>query len=667
MYTDNSEHLSDEKTWAYLFNPRAIVTQQKTKMKKILLIASFFIATYTSAQENLSERMAATVMNTWKDSFALDGKAARWSYDLGVILKGFEGVWLHTGNAKYYNYIQEMMDVYIQDDGSIKDYKPSEYNIDHINNGKLALLLYKVSNKEKYLKAANLLRDQLRTHPRTKEGGFWHKKIYPGQMWLDGLYMGEPFYAEYANFAHEDSAFTDIANQFIWMEKHARDPKTGLLYHAWDENKEQKWANKSTGLSPHVWARAMGWYGVALVDALDWFPENHPKRKELVAILNRFALAIEKVQDKSTGLWYDIIDLPARKGNYFEASAASMFVFAIAKGVRMGYLPAAETAIAKKGYDGIVKKFIKEENGQTNLYGTVKVSGLGGNPYRDGSFDYYMSEPVIVNDPKGAGAFILASNEMEMLPSQSIGKGKKVLLDYYFNNEYKKDAFGQMERFHYTWEDDANSGFSMLGSIFRQHGANTERLTTAPTAALLKNAAVYIIVDPDTDKETAKPNYVRPKDAQVIYDWVKAGGVLLLMTNDSGNAEFMHFNQLPEKFGMHFNENSINHVTGNQYEMGALYIEPGDAVFKSPKKVYIKELATLNIKDPAKAHYKNKAGDIITAIAKIGKGTVFAVGDPWFYNEYLDGRKLPAEFENYKAASDLVKWLLLQSPAGKMK
>jgi len=329
------------------------------------------------------------------------------------------------------------------------------------------------------------------------------------------------------------------------------------------------------------------------------------------------------------------------------------------------YLTAAKIAIAQKGYSGLLQQFIKEENGQTNLYGTVKVSGLGGNPYRDGSFEYYMSEPVIVNDPKGMGAFILASNEMQMQTQQSAGKGKKVVLDYYFNNEFKKDWFGQMERFHYNWEDAANSGYSMLGSIFRQYGAVTTSLSTAPTAASLKNASVYIIVDPDTEKETAKPNYVQAQDAKAIYDWVKAGGVLLLMTNDSGNAEFAHFNQLPEKFGMHFNENSINHVTGNQFEMGALYIPRVDSIFKNAKKVYIKELATLTIKAPAKAHYTNAGGDVIMATAKIGKGTVFAVGDPWFYNEYLDGRKLPAAYENYKAATDLVRWLLRQSSANK--
>jgi unsaturated rhamnogalacturonyl hydrolase len=477
--------------------------------------------------------------------------------------------------------------------------------------------------------------------------------------------MGEPFYAEYANLSHEDSAFNDIANQFIWMEKHARDTKTGLLYHAWDESKEQQWANKTTGCSPHFWARAMGWYAVALVDALDWFPPNHPKRKALIAILNRTINAVEKVQDAPSGLWYDILDLPLRKANYTEASASSMFVYAVAKGVRLGYLPVTKIVIAKKGYAGIVKKFIKTENGQTNLYGTVKVSGLGGSPFRNGSFEYYTSEPVIMNDPKGMGAFILASNEMEMLPAQTIGKGKTIVLDYYFNNEYKKDAFGKMERFHYTWQDKANSGYSMLGSIFQQYGAGVAQLETAPTVVLLKKSSVYIIVDPDTDKETASPNYIQPADAAAIYDWVKAGGILVLMSNDSGNAEFIHFNQLAAKFGIRFKENSINKVKGDHYETGAFTIAPDDAVFKTAKKVYIKELSTIELNAPAKAHFKNAEGDVIIAIAKIGKGTVFAVGDPWFYNEYVDGRKLPAEYENYHAATDLVVWLLKQAPVNK--
>lgn len=309
------------------------------------------------------------------------------------------------------------MNYFVNEDGSIKTYKPNEFNIDHINNGKLVLFMYKTTKKEKYLKAAERLRAQLDKHPRTKEGGFWHKQVYPYQMWLDGLYMGEPFYAEYANLKKETNDFDDIANQFIWMEKHARDIKTGLLYHGWDESKTQLWANKTTGTSPNFWGRAMGWYASALVDALDWFPENHPKRKELIAILNRLVNALAKEQDPKTGLWYDVLHYQGENSNrnYFECSASSQFVYAIAKGVRKRYLLISNINIATKGYAGILQQFVKDDNGQTNLYGTVKVSGLGGKPYRDGSFDYYMSEPVVVNSPIGLGAFLLASNEMNLI------------------------------------------------------------------------------------------------------------------------------------------------------------------------------------------------------------------------------------------------------------
>lgn len=638
-------------------------------MKKHIITAFVLLTITASAQDPLpngaavqpwSQSMAETVMNTWKDSFSL-GSQAKWSYDMGVVLKGFEGLWRNTGNVKYYNYILKQMDFFVKDDGTIKGYKQDEYNLDNINNGKLLLFLYKVSQKEKYLKAATMLREQLKSHPRTNEGGFWHKKVYPYQMWLDGLYMGEPFYAEYADLMHETNDFDDIANQFIWMEKHTRDTKSGLLYHAWDESKQQKWANPQSGDSPLFWARAMGWYADALVDALDWFPQDHPKRKDLIAILNRLVDAIGKVQDPKTGLWYDILayDGPGKEKNYPEASASSQYVYAIAKGVRKGYLPAAKITIAKKGYQGIISNFIKNENGQTNLHGTVKVSGLGGNPYRDGTFTYYMTEPVIVNDPKGIGAFLLASDEMEMLPTQPVGKGKTVLLDRYFNSEKRKDAGGAMVYWHYVWNEYSHPGFAGLGFIFNRFGATLASLDEAPTAANLKNASVYIIVDPDHIKDNPTPNYVTDKDIKPIADWVKSGGVLVLMANDSANCDLEHFNKLAKAFGITFTNKSINMVKNDQFEQGVVI--PNDKqVFKEPYKMYLKEISVLNVQSPAKA-LVTKDSDVIIATAHVGKGTVFAVGDPWLYNEYLDGRKLPAEYPNYKVAEDLVRWLLNQS------
>lgn len=578
---------------------------------------------------------------------------------MGVILKGFEGLWLNTGDVTYYNYIQKQMDFFVKDDGTIRTYKQDEFNIDNVNNGKLLLLLYRVTLKEKYLKAAKLLREQLRSHPRTKEGGFWHKKIYPNQMWLDGLYMGQPFYAEYAMLAHEDSAFDDIANQFAWMEQHARDPKTGLLYHAWDESKQMKWADPVSGHSPLFWSRAMGWYATALVDALDYFPENHPKRKLLIDILNRLVSAIEKQKDNVTGLWKDILAYngAGKEKNYFEASASCQFVYAIAKGVRKGYLSAGKISLAKKGYEGISKQFIKVENGQTNLHGTVKVSGLGGNPYRDGSFTYYMSEPVIVNDPKGIGAFLLASNEMEMQEIQFIRKGKTVVMDNYFNRETHDDAFGKKVVFHYKWWEKDNGGFSFMAQLFNSYGINPKILDEGPSAANLKNVSIYFLIDPDWPKENKTPNYIEPKHIDALYNYVKNGGVLVMMANDSNNVEFKHYNELAEKFGIRWNENMRHDVIDNKYEQGGLPIPANHPIFKNVKKVFIKQLCTQQIKSPATSVYSEN-GEVLMSVSKVGKGTVFAVGDPWFYNEYVDGRKLPAEYENYKAAEDLVSWLI---------
>ncbi|MBK8951018.1 MAG: glycoside hydrolase family 88 protein [Chitinophagaceae bacterium] len=633
-------------------------------MKKILIIL-LVISSLTATAQPLSQKMAATVMNIWKDSIPV-GSQTKWSYDMGVVLKGFEGIWMNTGDVKYFNAIQSKMDWFVQNDGTIKGYELDEYNIDHVNNGKLVLLLYRVTGKEKYKKAADLLRSQLKTHPRTNEGGFWHKKIYTNQMWLDGLYMGAPFYAEYAMLFHEDTAFNDIANQFIWMEKHARDAKTGLLHHAWDESKQQQWADKTTGKSPHFWGRAMGWYSDAIVDALDYFPANHPKRKALIDILNRLVIALEKQQDKMTGLWYDVMNYngPGKEKNYFEASASCQFVYAIAKGVRKGYLPAAKISIAKKAYDGIVKQFIKEDSGQTNLHGTVKVSGLGGKPYRDGSFEYYMSEPVIVNDPKGVGAFLLASNEMEMLSTLSTGKGKTVLLDRFFNSEKRKDVTGADVYWHYVWNERSHPGFYTLGHIFEKNGAKLKSLDVVPTAANLKGASVYIIVDPDHKKDNPNPNYVSAKDIVAIKNWVNAGGTLLLMANDSNNCELKNFNMLAGEFGIRFTDKSINMVKNDTYEQGVVFPGKENVIFPSPAKMFLKEISTLEVKMPVQPYvFKNE--DIVIAVRKLGKGKVLAVGDPWLYNEYVDGRKLPAEYENFKAAEDLVKWLLSSRvPAG---
>jgi unsaturated rhamnogalacturonyl hydrolase len=290
----------------------------------------------------------------------------------------------------------------------------------------------------------------------------------------------------------------------------------------------------------------------------------------------------------------------------------------------------------------------------------VSVGGLGGTPYRDGTYEYYLSEPIRKNDLKGIGPFIFASIEMEIAAENAVGKGKTVGLDYYFNHETRKDLSGAPEQFHYTWEDRMHSGFWIWGNTIRELGAKTASIASAPNAANLKDIDIYIIVDPDTKKETPEPHFIDDKSIAEIEKWVKAGGMLVLMANDTANCEIPHFNRLAGKFGIQFTSKNRNMVQGTQFKQGKLMI-PSEAksVFKTTGKIYIKELSPLHLTPPAKPLLTDQ-GDVIFGISKHGKGTVFAIGDPWLYNEYVDGRRINSSFENFEAGKDLANWLLKQ-------
>lgn len=348
----------------------------------------------------------------------------RWDYETGTVLRGIEELWKKTGDARYFDYIKQNVDAYVRPDGSIKTYRFEDFNLDNINTGKLLFLLHERTGDPRYRKAADTLFAQLRHQPTTSEGGYWHKKRYPYQMWLDGLYMAEPFAARYlltwGDPATVDEGLRHVALQYALAARYLRDPATGLFYHGWDEKRVQIWADSLTGRSPHFWGRAVGWYAMALVDVLDVFPKDHPDYGTILGIFRDLAEAVRRVQDPVTGVWYQILDLPAREGNYREASASSMFVYALAKGVRMGYLDASYLAAARRGFRGLVEEFVSVEDGHVNLNGIVKVGGLGGDKRRDGSFEYYMSEPVVANDPKGVGPFILAGVEIEATAGLSL-------------------------------------------------------------------------------------------------------------------------------------------------------------------------------------------------------------------------------------------------------
>lgn len=387
------------------------------------LVMAALLASPAIAQST-ARRAAASASPAWSTRMAEAVMArnpqthTRWDYTAGVVLLAIQRVGEATGNAKMLAYVKENMDRFVQPDGTITGYQLEEFNLDQIAQGRLLFPLWQRTKDERYRKAADHLRDQLRRHPRTSDGGFWHKQIYPQQMWLDGLYMAGPFYAEYARTFGEPAAFDDVARQFLLVARHTRDARTGLMYHGWDAAKTQKWADTATGLSANFWGRAVGWYMVAAVEVLDYLPKSHSDRATIIATLGDVAEAVARVQDPVTGLWWQVLDQPNRAGNYLEASASSMFVYALAKAARLGYVDARFRATATRGFDGLVRHLVKPgEDGMPSLTNVCQVAGLGGNlrkdgSYRDGSYAYYVSEPVVADDYKGVGPFIYAALEL---------------------------------------------------------------------------------------------------------------------------------------------------------------------------------------------------------------------------------------------------------------
>jgi len=365
---------------------------------------------------NWSLRMADSEIYRRGESLKFGGTdpKAKWNYQTGLFLKSVLELWETNREPKYLLYVQDVINSFVDDSGRIQTYKMEDFNIDKINSGKVLLQLFDITGNPKYKSAADLLRQQLQLHPRTREGGFWHKKIYPWQMWLDGIYMGAPFYARYSLMFDQPEGFDDVAKQILLIDSYTRDPKTGLRYHGWDESNKMAWADPETGCSPNFWGRAMGWYAMALVDVLDFLPEKHQKRTQIIYILNDLVQAIAKYQDQDSGLWYQVLDQAGREGNYLEASASCMFVYALAKATRLDYVNSNYRQVAEKAYNGILQNMIRTDvDGLVNITQVCSVAGLGGDPYRDGSYGYYLSEPVVENDLKGVGPFILASLEME--------------------------------------------------------------------------------------------------------------------------------------------------------------------------------------------------------------------------------------------------------------
>lgn len=350
----------------------------------------------------------------WNIENIRHGKAPAWNYIDGCMMNSLYSIYQQTGNKKYIDFIDKFVDYYVFDDGSIRGYELETYNLDNINEGRILFDLYRETGKEKYRKAADLLYEQIKGQPRTGTGNFWHKKIYPNQVWLDGLYMAQVFYTRYESEFNNCKNYSDIVGQFQSVYDNMYDKQKRLYYHGWDWSKEAFWADKTTGLSKSFWLRSVGWYTVGLVDAIGYFVGHEDLKAKLVAIFKETIEGLEQYIDKEGHMFYQVVDQIGREGNYLETSGSAMISYAMMKGARLGIIDKRFAKVGEEVFNGICNKYLTETEGKLNLGGICLVAGLGpeNNRRRDGTFEYYISEPVVENDAKGTGPFVMAYTEL---------------------------------------------------------------------------------------------------------------------------------------------------------------------------------------------------------------------------------------------------------------
>ena len=388
-------------------------------MKLLNIILCAFALTACTARAQLHLDVVRSEMVRCPEASFIDGQEGKlkWNYTTGLELKSFLDVYCITGDTTVFEYVDAWYDAVIDSTGSIGGkYKKSNYSLDHICPGNTLFSLYDMTGKEKYRKAMDSLYVQLKEQPRNAQGGFWHKKIYPDQMWLDGLYMAQPFYAEYTmRYVPEEERkanIDDIVSQFSLACRHCYDPVTGLLRHAWDASRSMFWCDPDTGQSEHAWGRALGWYCMALVDVIGILGEDNCK--ELTGILLGVFGALQANSDSQTGLWFQVLDQPGREGNYLEATCCAMFSYAFSKAVNLGIY--ADRDYAREIYRKTVSRFVTHgADGLVDLNDCCEVAGLGGKEMRSGTYDYYIHERVRANDPKGIGPLIWASIEYDKI------------------------------------------------------------------------------------------------------------------------------------------------------------------------------------------------------------------------------------------------------------
>ena len=551
----------------------------------------------------LSERIANALLQQLAEGQSAGAAAANWDDETGRQLEGLDAEWYNTANGDYFRYVKSKVDAYLDARRSdANDKKPAMQMTDAML-GRELLLLYRVTLAAKYYEAATELRNRLGSSCGIASA-------VPGTGHSAGggssLCMAEPFLAEYAAVFREQKDFAAITKDLL----------------QWDDANHQQVVRSRGQPSSGAIGDDVS-LAAALVDSLPYYPPDDEGRTQVIAVLDGIAAALAKQQNAASGA------LNATTGVPVPPPAACLYIYAILKGVRLGYLPARYSTTAQHAWESLGK-----------------------------TLDHLDARGA------GIGAVLLAATEVDLAPTARLASGETVMVDAWYNSQQRKNAAGQMDYFHYKWSDFSDSGYSLLGHLFQSYGMSTEMLDSAPSKDKLSRTQSYIIVSPDIPIKNPNPHYMTESDAAEIASWVHDGGVLILMENDPPNADIAHLNLLADRFGIHFDDVLTHHIIGEHVEDGTIPVAPEGPVFHRPHTLYMKDTCTISLHGPATALLRDR-GSVVMATAKYGRGTVFGMVDPWLYNEYTDGRKNPlvyGQFDNFSGGKELVRWLVEQHP-----
>jgi unsaturated rhamnogalacturonyl hydrolase len=567
----------------------------------MIALGVFATAQARAETRELSKFVADSLLTHGVEAGTAPRMEKAWSSELGWQVEGLNAAWYNTAKGDYFRYGKARIDALL-DSTSNNALSISVTDAIAANlMGRELVLLARVTLAPRYFEAATAVRRQLAPACGMSTAGSTDARA-------SGACTAQPFLAEYASVFQHPEDFVAITRSF---EKRSR---------------------TIAALTADRADRAQALFAEALVDALPYYPEDDPGRAAVIGMLQEAATRLIQWQQSSrfAGSASQTIDQPA----------ACLAVYALAKGVRLGYLPVSDAAIVQRSWQSIVRRVHLDANGAFTVPESAGTASA-----EEGS---------------GVGSLLVAAAEMDHTQTAQLGRGQTVLLDAWYNSQQHKNAAGEIESFHYKWTDRSDSGYSLFGDLFRSFGVATRTLSTAPTKDNLRGAQFYLVVSPDIPVKNPTPHYMNEKDAAEVADWVRAGGVLILMENDPPNADIDHLNLLADRFGIHFDDVLHHHILGEKVEDGRIPVTPHGRLFRHPHTFYMKDTCTISLRKPAVALLHDR-GDVVMATAHYGRGAVFAAVDPWLYNEYTDGRKNPQiydQFDNFAGGQELVRWLI---------